>query len=96
MNSVPLTVLSFFFLSILYFFAFLSSLFVFCKFSKFMKEARIAKHFYIAIGVACLVRSGCFGAATGIYVKTYKKNVQESGNDSGDPKMELLKVLAGQ
>jgi undecaprenyl pyrophosphate phosphatase UppP len=69
MNTIPLTVLSFFCLSLLFLIAFISSTAVICKFSQFIPEARIAKFFYINVVLACLVRSACFGAATGIFIE---------------------------
>ena len=84
MNSVPLTVLSFFFLSLLYFIAFIASIFVMCKFPKFIKECKIAKYFYVAIAVACVVRSGAFGVTTGLYVKFFKANMKLQNNADYD------------
>ena len=71
MTAIPLTVLSFFCLSLLFFVTLTWSLFVLCKFSQFIAEARIAKGFYISIVITCVVRTGCFGAATALYFKQY-------------------------
>ena len=47
------------------------SLCALCKFSQFIPEAKIAKAFYVSIVIACVVRAGCFGAATGLYFEEY-------------------------
>lgn len=67
MTSIPLTVLSFFCLSLLFFITLIMSLFVVCKFNQFIQEAKIAKAFYVSIVITCVVRTGCFGAATALY-----------------------------
>lgn len=71
MQSIPLTILSFFCLSLLYFITFCSSLSLTCKFSNFMTEARIAKIFYISLMILCMVRACCFGVSTFIFVDKY-------------------------
>lgn len=69
--TVPLTVLSFFCLSLLYLIIFFWSAAQICKFKQFIPEAWIAKWFYIMILVVCLVRSSCFGITTGIYIREF-------------------------
>lgn len=71
MQSIPLTILSFFCLSLLYFITFCSSLSLICKFANFMSEARIAKIFYISLMILCMVRACCFGVSTFIFVDKY-------------------------
>ena len=84
MTSIPLTVLSFFCLSLLFFITLIMSLFVVCKFSQFIQEAKIAKAFYVSIVITCAVRTGCFGAATALYFQQYGslvQNFQKAYND---------------
>ena len=69
MQNVPLTVLSFFCLSLLYIFTFINSLMVSCKLKDFMPEARISKIFYISIMILCAVRCSCFGVSTFVFMK---------------------------
>jgi len=66
-SQIPLTVLSFFCLSLLFFITLTMSLFALCKFSQFIPEAKIAKVFYVSIVIASAVRAGCFGATTALY-----------------------------
>ena len=68
MDNVPLRVLSFFCLSMLYLITFIRSLWTICKFPSFIAEAKIAKWFYVTIFVLCLVRSTCFGIVTVVFV----------------------------
>ena len=82
-SQIPLTVLSFFCLSLLFFITLTMSLFALCKFSQFIPEAKIAKAFYISIVIASAVRAGCFGATTALYFKEYKlfHHVKKAYND---------------
>lgn len=70
-STIPLTVLSFFCLSLLYIIVLSWSAAQLCKFKQFIPEAWIAKWFYIMILIVCLVRSSCFGVATGIYIHEF-------------------------
>lgn len=69
MDTVPLRVLSFFCLSMLYLITFVRSMWTLCKFPSFIAEAKIAKIFYVTIFVLCLVRSTCFGIVTVVFVE---------------------------
>ena len=47
-----------------------------------MGEAKIAKIFYASISILCLVRSGCFGSATFIFLDEFKQNLTLSSNET--------------
>lgn len=87
-----MTVLSFFCLGLLYFITLASSATIVCKFANFIPEARIAKVFYVSIVVVCLVRSACFGVATGVFAGG--EEFQKFGRlpDGKDGKIAEIKV----
>ena len=87
MTAIPLTVLSFFCLSLLFFITLIWSLFVICKFSQFLPEAKIAKAFYVSIVITCVVRTGCFGAATGLYFKEFDALYKNFGATTSEIRM---------
>ena len=80
MQSIPLTILSFFCLSLLYLATCATTIGVICKFPGFVTEAKIAKIFYISILIVCCVRCGSFGASTFIFLDEYKQGLKQGNS----------------
>jgi len=84
--GIPLLILSFFSLSILYSICIVISSIRYtqnslnnrlCKFPDFSLDSRISKVFYIFLFAICVVRASSFAAATGLYADSYEKNKEE-------------------
>ena len=57
---------------------FTNTLYRLCKFPNFSVDSRISKIFYISLFFICLVRTGSFGTATGLYADVYESKVQDA------------------
>ena len=80
-ESIKVRIFAFFCLAIIFSITFCRASYAMTKFKWFIKEAKIAKRFYISIFVFCLARSICFSFVTRNLVEIYDLDVRESKHE---------------
>ncbi|CDW81984.1 protein kinase [Stylonychia lemnae] len=69
--GIPLIVLSFFFLSVLFIITLIITSIRLCKFQSFSSDSWISKIFYVFLFLVCLARAASFGVASFLYADAY-------------------------